>query len=103
MWISYLTSEQECEWNNVLKEEFMKYCVFVLFSVGSLITLCMYIAILNQTKKLRSKVGTNTDKRQQKQLKINKMMGTGWLLIYNNYIYHFNVIVRLRGTMIYSS
>ena len=71
------TSEQNCEWVVVIKEVFIKYCITVGFVLGSMGTLCMYIAILNRIRKMKSKVGTNTDKRQQKQLKINKMMGTG--------------------------
>ena len=72
------TCEQKCEWVIVIKADFIKYCIQVGFILGSMVTLCMYIAILYRIRKMKLKVGTNTDKRQQKQLKINKMMGTGW-------------------------
>ena len=70
----------ECAWVMVLTRKTILYSVQPGFVLASVITLTMYVVIIWKAKKLKTKVtsssqGENT--RQQRQLKINRMMFTG--------------------------
>ena len=68
-----------CKWKEIYKAEYISYFLNGGFFVASLVTLTMYMAILRKIGSLRSKVTAinNSDKRQQTQVKMCRMMGTG--------------------------
>ena len=68
-----------CKWKEIFKENYVKYFSNSGFILASLVTLTMYLAIFCKIRSMRSKVtaGNNGDKRQQTQVKMCRMMGTG--------------------------
>ena len=70
----------DCTWVVVLTRKTILYSVQPEFVLASVITLSMYVTIIWNAKKLKTKVTSSSqgkNKRQQRQLKINRMMGTG--------------------------
>ena len=68
-----------CKWKEVYKPHYISYLLNGGFMFASLVTLTMYMAILRKIRSIRSKVMAinNSDKRQQIQMKMCRMMGTG--------------------------
>ena len=70
----------DCAWVVVLTRKTILYSVQPEFVFASVVTLTMYVTIIWKARKLKTKVTSSSqgeNKRQQRQLKINRMMGTG--------------------------
>ena len=69
---------QKCEWHVYLTDNALTFLI-VAFTCFSLLTLIMYMAILWKLRAMKREVSSFgiTDGKQQSQLKICRMMGTG--------------------------